>query len=75
MANQFVVQYNGHPVSITALESDRFLAQVTYKPVTIQLHRDSEGLESWVEAETQQQTYVTKELGELIKKQLNPTNL
>ena len=62
---QFSVLYNGHPVSVSALENDTYLLQVTYKPISIQL-KTIDGQEKWVDTESQQETYVTRELGKLI---------
>ena len=67
---QFSVVFNGHPVSVTALENETFMAQVTYKPVTIQLKNNNDGQEQWVDMETQQETYVSAELGKLIAEHL-----
>lgn len=67
---QFSVSYNGHPVSVTMLDNDTYTVQVTYKPLHIQLQKNNDGTENWVEVETQQATYVTKEIGRLISKRL-----
>ncbi|GEO11148.1 hypothetical protein [Segetibacter aerophilus] len=64
--HQFSILFNGHPVSVTALDNDSYLVQVTYKPVTIQLKKTSDGREHWLDQETQQETYVSRELGKLI---------
>lgn len=63
--HQFSVLFNGHPVSVTGLENDTYMVQVTYKPLCIQL-KNGEGEEIWVDTETQQETYVSSELGKLI---------
>ena len=63
---QFTVLLNGHPVSVTALDNDSYMAQVTYKPVTIQLTKTSNGEERWIDMETQQETYLSTELGKII---------
>lgn len=66
MSNQqFTVSFNGHPVAVTALENDVYLAQVTYKPVKIQL-KNNHGQEQWLDLESQQETHVSRELGKLI---------
>jgi hypothetical protein len=63
---QFSVLFNGHPVAVTALDNDSYMVQVTYKPVTIQLKKNSDGQEHWVDQETQLETFVSSELGKLI---------
>ena len=63
---QFSVMYNGHPVAVTKLDNDVYMAQVTYKPLQIQLHRNEDGTENWVELESQRPTFVTNEIGRLI---------
>jgi hypothetical protein len=63
---QFSVFYNGHPVAVTVLGDDRYMVQVTYKPIQIQLKKNSDGTENWVEVENGQQTYVVNEIGRLI---------
>ena len=70
MSNQFEVFYNGHPVAITPLENDSFIAQITYKPVYLQL-RSKEGREQWIDVETQQETFITAEIGRLIAAHLS----
>ena len=67
MSNQqFSIFFNGPPVAVTVLENNTFMAQITYKPVYIQLKNNSKGEEQWVDQETQQETYLSKELGKLI---------
>lgn len=63
---QFSVLYNGHPVEVTVLNNDTYMIQVTYKPVSIRLQNNDAGEERWVDVETQQETYMTRELGRLI---------
>jgi hypothetical protein len=69
---EFSILFNGHPVAVTALNDDTYMVQVTYKPVNIQLKHDSLGVERWVEVETQQETYLSAELGKLIATHLHP---
>lgn len=69
--HQFVVQYNGHPVEVTVLDNDTYMVQVTYKPLKIRLQKNNEGEERWVEMETMQETYVSRELGKLILSHLS----
>lgn len=66
MNPQFSVLYNGHPVAVTILDNDVFMAQVTYKPLKMRLQKNSDGTENWVEVESQQSTFVTNEIGRLI---------
>lgn len=68
--NQFVVMYNGHPVEVTGLDNDRYLVQVSYKPVTICLEKNEAGSERWVDAETYQESYLSREVGKLISSYL-----
>lgn len=62
---QFSILYNGHPVAVTALKDDTYMVQITYKPIHIQVKKDKEE-KKWVEAETQQETYLSVQLGKLI---------
>ncbi len=64
--HQFPVLYNGHPVTVTVLEDDIYMVQVTYKPLNIQLKKNDKGEEIWVDLEIQQITYLSTELGKLI---------
>jgi hypothetical protein len=68
--HQFSVLYNGHPVAVTVLDNDVYMVQVTYKPLSIQLKTNDKGEENWIDVETQQETYVSQELGKLIAKHL-----
>src|SRR3954463_6824877 len=63
---QFSVNYNGHPVAVTVLPNDLYMVQVTYKPLQIKLQKNEDGTENWVEADTQQPTFLTTEIGRLI---------
>ncbi|MCW3107624.1 MAG: hypothetical protein JWQ09_2130 [Segetibacter sp.] len=63
---QFAVLYNGHPVTVTVLDNDTYMIQVTYKPVTIRLQNNNAGEDHWVDVEMQQETYLSRELGKLI---------
>lgn len=65
---QFSVLYNGHPVAITILADDLYLVQVTYKPLQIQLQKNNDGTEKWIEVDTQQETFLTCEIGKLINR-------
>lgn len=62
----FSVLYNGHPVAVSVLPDDSYVAQVSYKPLRIQLKKNNDGTESWVDSETQQTTFVSNEIGKLI---------
>jgi hypothetical protein len=68
--NQFSILYNGHPVAVTVLGNETYMAQVTYKPLQITLQRNGDGLERWVDLETKQETPLSKELGKLITQYL-----
>ena len=68
--HQFSVLYNGHSVAVTVVENDTYMVQVTYKPVCIKLVNNDQGEESWVDMETRQETYVSRELGKLISAHL-----
>ena len=63
---QFSVSYNGHPVAITVIDADTYIAQVTYKPMHLQLKKNNDGTKKWIDVDSQQETYVTSELGKLI---------
>ena len=65
-SNQFSVSYNGHPVAITILDDDKYLVQVTYKPIVIQ-SQEINGRHQWVDVESQLETYVSREIGKLIE--------
>ena len=67
MSNQFSVVYNGHPVAVTVLDDNKYMVQVSYKPLNIQLVKNNENEERWVEVDTQQETYLTREVGKLIE--------
>lgn len=67
---QFSVSYNWHPAAVTILGDDKYLVQVTYKPLQIQLQKNNDGTEKWVEAETKLQTFLTDEIGRLISNHL-----
>jgi hypothetical protein len=69
--NQFSIFYNGHPVAVTVLGNDTFMAQVTYKPLQITLERNGDGLERWIDLETKQETSLSNELGKLIGEYLH----
>lgn len=62
----FSISFNGHPAAVTSLENDTYMVQITYKPIHIQLKHDSQGKEQWIDLETQQETYLSAELGKLI---------
>lgn len=62
----FTIYYNGKNVAVTALENSTYLVQITYKPVYIKLNTDSNGKKSWVDLEMNQETMLSKEIGQLI---------
>ena len=45
------------------------MVQITYKPVYLELKTDNNGIDHWIEKDTNQETQLAKELGRLIKKQ------
>ncbi len=63
----FTVYYNGKNVSVTVLDDNTFMFQVTYKPVYIKLMTDSNGQKIWHDLETNQETMLSKEIGKLIE--------
>ena len=65
-SNQFSVSYDGRPVAITALDDEKYLVQVTYKPIIIQ-YKEIHGHPQWVDVESQLETYVSREIGKLIQ--------
>jgi hypothetical protein len=67
---QFSVSYNGHPVAVTVLGNDTYMVQVSYKPVELQLRKNDDGTENWIEADSKQETFLTKEIGNLISDHL-----
>jgi hypothetical protein len=69
--NQFSILYNGHPVNITVLGNNAFMAQVTYKPLQITLQKNGDGLDRWIDLETKQETALSTELGRLIGEYLH----
>ncbi len=67
---QFSVPYNGHPVAVTILDNDIYMVQVTYKPLKVQFKKNDDGTENWIELESQQETFLTNEIGRLISNHL-----
>lgn len=63
---QFSVSYNGHPTAVTVLGDGTYIVQVSYKPLHIQSKKNNDGTESWIEVESRQETFVTREVGRLI---------
>ena len=50
-------------------EGSTFMVQITYKPVYLELQTDSDGIDHWIETETNQESELAKELGRLIRNQ------
>lgn len=65
----FSISYNGHPAAVTELDNNTFMVQISYKPVYIQL-QDNEAKEKWVEVESQQETFLSTEIGRKISSYL-----
>lgn len=68
---QFEIHLNGHPVKVTATGNNTFLAQITYKPLQLQLQKSDSGTERWVDLSTNLETPITQELGWLIREQIS----
>lgn len=64
----FTIYYNGKSVSVTALENNIFMFQITYKPVYLKLIIENDGRKVWRDLETKQETMLSKEIGGLIEK-------
>ena len=64
----FTIQYNGRRADCMQ-EGSKFMVQITYKPVYLELHTDSDGVDHWIETEINQETELAKELGKLIRNQ------
>ena len=67
---QFDIYYNGHPVEVTSIGNNTFLVQITYKPLQLQLQKSDSGMERWIDMSINQETSVTRQLGERIKEQI-----
>lgn len=66
---QFSISYNGRKTSVTTLEDNTFMVQITYKPYRIQKKTDGKGLEYWIELETNKETPLSQTIGRLISSQ------
>ena len=64
----FTIQYNGRRADCMQ-DGSKFMVQITYKPVYLELHTDSDGVDHWIETETNQESGLAKELGRLIRNQ------
>ncbi|MFL5742673.1 MAG: hypothetical protein ACJ75B_20790 [Flavisolibacter sp.] len=64
----FSIDYNGKRADCMDL-GDSFMIQLTYKPVYIQIIRDKDGADHWVETNERRETQLSQELGSLIQKQ------
>ncbi len=67
----FTVYYNGKNVSVTSLEGNTFLFQVTYKPMYLKHITDSNGCNMWYDLEINKETALSKEIGKLIEDHLS----
>lgn len=65
---EFTIYYNGKNVAVSAIDTHIFLAQISYKLLYLQLSIDSNGRKSWLDKEMNQETNLSKEIGELIEK-------
>ncbi len=63
----FTVYYNGKNVSVTVLDDNTFMFQITYKPVYLKLITDNRGQKIWHDLEMNQETMLSKEIGKLIE--------
>ena len=64
----FTIQYNGRRADCMQ-DGSKFMVQITYKPVYLELQTDSDGVDHWIETETNQESELAKELGKLIRNQ------
>ena len=67
----FTIYYNGKNVSVSALDNDIFMFQVTYKQVYLKRIINDNGEEVWCDLETNRETMLSKEIGKLIEKHPN----
>jgi hypothetical protein len=67
---QFQVYYNGQPVAVTSLGNNSYLIQISYKPLRIQLKKNDDGSETWVNQEDGLECYLSSEFGSLISTHL-----
>lgn len=65
----FTIYYNGKNVAVNLVEYDIFLAQITYTPIYIKFVTDENGNKKYIDTETNMETMLAKEIGQLIEKQ------
>lgn len=63
----FTIYYNGKNVSVTSLDDNTFMFQITYKPVYVKRMTDDKGNKVWCDLETNRETMLSKEIGKLIE--------
>ena len=64
----FTIQYNGRRADCMR-DGSHFMVQITYKPVYLELKTDNNGVDHWIETETNKESELAKELGRLIRNQ------
>ena len=64
----FSILYNGRKADCVSF-GDTFMVQITYKPIYIELKKEDDGTEHWLERDTCRETDLSKELGQLIREQ------
>ena len=64
----FTIDYYGRKTHCLA-EGNSFRVQITYTPVFVELRKDGDGNEHWIEGSVNQETPLSKELGRMIKEQ------
>ena len=65
---QISINYNGHRTAVTCLANNIFRVQITTRPYHIQRKLKDDGTEFWVEVESDRETWLSKDLGQLIAK-------
>jgi hypothetical protein len=65
----FTLNYNGRKTECRSLGDHSFMVQITYKPVYLSWHLDDDGIEHWIEKESNKETSLSQELGKLIRDQ------
>lgn len=64
----FSILYNGRHTDCVSM-GDTFMVQISYKPLFLERKEDEAGGDQWLEQETGRETPLSKELGQLIRKQ------
>lgn len=68
--DQISISYNGHKTSVTCLANNVYMVQITSRPFYIKKQVEDDAVVKWLEVETDRETNLSKELGQLISKQL-----